>query len=125
MARSQQKSRRKPSSGRYHSSRSKKKYELVNNPTNTKMDTKVKIRKRRILGGNVKYNILTTNMVNVADKKGKTQKTELVNVIENPANPNLVGRNILTKGAIVETKLGKAKITGRPGQESSVNAVLM
>ena len=37
----------------------------------------------------------------------------------------VVRRNILTKGAIIETDAGKAKITNRPGQEGTVNAVLV
>ena len=48
-----------------------------------------------------------------------------MNVIENPSNPHLVRRNILTKGAVVETKLGKAKVTSRPGQEGTLNGVLI
>ena len=51
--------------------------------------------------------------------------TDIVNVVENPANPHLVRRNIITKGCVVETKLGKAKVTSRPGQEGSVNGVLI
>jgi len=49
----------------------------------------------------------------------------MINVTENFANPNLVRRNILTKGTVVETKLGKVKITSRPGQEGTVNGKLL
>jgi small subunit ribosomal protein S8e len=31
----------------------------------------------------------------------------------------------MNKGAIIETKLGKAKITSRPGQTGTINAVLV
>ncbi|PIN87382.1 30S ribosomal protein S8e, partial [Candidatus Woesearchaeota archaeon CG10_big_fil_rev_8_21_14_0_10_32_24] len=58
-------------------------------------------------------------------QKGKTQKTVIVTVVENPSNPHLVRRNILTKGAVVETKMGKARITSRPGQEGTLNGVLI
>ncbi len=125
MARSQHKSNRKPSGGRYHSSRSKKKFELARFPANTRLDKKTKSKTTRTLGGNKKKALLSVSHVNVADSKGKTGKTEILNVIENPANPNLVRRNIITKGAVVETKLGKVKITSRPGQEASVNGKLM
>jgi small subunit ribosomal protein S8e len=125
MARTQTRSNRKASGGRYHSARTKKKYELTGYPANSKLDEKRKLQPKRVIGGNDKLAILTTKEINVADKKGKTQKTEIVNVLENPANPNLVGRNILTKGAIVETKLGKARVTSRPGQEGTVNAILI
>ena len=43
---------------------------------------------------------------------------------ENPANPNYVRRNLLTKGAIIKTELGNARILSRPGQDGTINAVL-
>jgi len=124
MARTQLRSKRKASSGRYHQARTKKLRELVRLPTLTKVGEK-KSKTLRTIGGNSKQILLSVKEVNVTDKKGKTQKTEIVNVIENPADPNLVRRNIITKGALIETKLGKAKITSRPGQEGTLNAVLI
>ena len=75
------------------------------------------------LGGIGKF--MNFKEINVTDKNGKTTKTEMVNVVENPANPNLVRRNVITKGAVVETKLGKARVTSRPGQEGVVNGILV
>ena len=49
----------------------------------------------------------------------------MTTVTENPANKNYVRRNYLTKGAVVTTELGKAKITNRPGQDGCINAVLV
>ena len=46
-------------------------------------------------------------------------------VIENTANPNYVRQNIITKGSVIETEKGKAKVTSRPGQHGVVNAVLL
>ena len=125
MARSQARSKQKVSGGSYHASRTKKKSELAGFAANTKLSAKTKVKSVRVKGGNKKKKILSTNIVNVADKKGKTIKTEILNVVENPANPHLVRRNILTKGAIVETKLGKVKITSRPGQEGNINGILL
>ena len=76
------------------------------------------------------FNIFNINCridnFNVFDKKsGKAKLVEIKTVVENPANRNFVRRNILTKGAIVETELGKAKITSRPGQQGFLNAVLL
>ena len=79
----------------------------------------------RVCGGNTKSKLLAGSSVNVVDKKGKSTKTNITTVLENAANPHLVRRNILTKGAIVETKLGKAKISNRPGQEGFINARLV
>ena len=46
-------------------------------------------------------------------------------VVENPANPNYARRNIITKGAVIETSAGEARVTSRPGQSGQVNAVLL
>ena len=125
MAISQLKSKRKASGGLLRSSRAKKKSELAGFAANTKLSEKQKVKTHRTIGGNTKVSLLSTNKISVADKKGKITLTEMVNVVENPANPHLVRRNILTKGAIVETKLGKARLTSRPGQEGAVSGVLI
>ena len=46
-------------------------------------------------------------------------------VSENTADRHFVRHNIITKGAIVMTSKGKAKVTNRPGQEGIINAVLV
>ena len=58
-------------------------------------------------------------------KTNKTTKAEIVSVVENTANVHYVRRNIMNKGAIIETKLGKARVTSRPGQSGTINAVLL
>ncbi len=125
MARSTRRSNRKPSGGRYHYDRTKRFYELAGFPANTKLEKEQKVKVSRIRGSHMKYSLLTANRVNVSDKKGKATKTEILNVVGNPANPHLVRRNIITKGAIVETKMGKVRITSRPGQEAALNGVLV
>ena len=125
MTRSKLRSRRMPSGALYHGSRSKKKFELTGFAVNTKLSKEKKVKTTRVLGDHLKKALLSAKEVNVADKKGKTTKTEILNVIENPANPHLVRRNIITKGAVVETKLGKVRVTSRPGQESVVNGILV
>ncbi|RLF82243.1 30S ribosomal protein S8e, partial [Thermococci archaeon] len=52
-------------------------------------------------------------------------KVKIISVVENPANRQYVRRNIVTKGAIVQTEIGKALVTSRPGQDGIVNAVLL
>jgi len=124
MARSTQRSNRKSSGGRYISNRGKKLYELAGYNSMTRISENEKRKIIRTQGGNSRQVLLTANQINIA-VKGKVQKVEVTNVVENTANPNLVRRNILTKGAIVETKLGKARITSRPGQHAVVNGVLL
>ena len=67
---------------------------------------------------------LTINAANIISK-GKSQKTKILSVIENTADPHFVRRNIVTKGAIIDTELGKARVTSRPGQKGVVDAVLL
>ena len=124
MARSQFRSNRKVSGGRYHSYRTKTSTEVSGFPANTKLGER-KVRSKRTLGGHQKNFLLQADEINVTDKKGKTTKTKMVNVLENPANSNLVRRNIVTKGCVVETKLGKARVTSRPGQTSVINGKLL
>lgn len=116
---------KKISGGRYHSSRKKKKHELVRPPRIVKLkETKKKTIRTR--GGNNKTVLLGTNKINVIDSK--TKKSEVVqikNVITTPSNIFLARQNILTKGAIVETEIGKVKITNRPGQEGSAQGILI
>jgi small subunit ribosomal protein S8e len=46
-------------------------------------------------------------------------------IAENPSNRNFARRSIMTKGTVIETSAGKARITNRPGQEGAINAVLI
>jgi small subunit ribosomal protein S8e len=80
----------------------------------------------RTKGNNRKTRVKTSNIAYVLDTKTqKTTKTEISTVKENSANIHYVRRNIINKGAIIETKIGKAKVTSRPGQSGTINAVLL
>ena len=80
----------------------------------------------RIKGGNKKQRLLAVDIANVYDPKAKKYfKSKIENVIESPSNRNFVRRNIITKGTVIKTEKGNAKITSRPGQEGTVNAILV
>ena len=83
-----------------------------------------KRRMKMTKGGTSKLILLSANIANV-NTGGKSQKTKIISVLENPANPQYVRRNIITKGAVIQTELGKARVTSRPGQDGIVNAVLI
>jgi small subunit ribosomal protein S8e len=36
-----------------------------------------------------------------------------------------VRQNIVTRGAVIETEAGRARVTSRPGQHGVINAVLI
>jgi len=116
--------KKKPSSGRKGAFRMKRRYEKGSFPTETFLgETKKKTDRTR--GGNTKTRLLITNQVNVSDPStGKTEKTEISSVVSNPANVDYNRRGVITKGTIIETPLGIARVTSRPGQDGLVNAVL-
>ena len=119
-------SKRLPSGAIYKPYRKKRHYECGREPSLTRIGENVKLKLIRTRGGNKKFCLLRVNKVNVYDLK--TKRCELVKikgVIENPANRHFVRRNIITKGCIVDTEKGKAKVTSRPGQHGVVNAVLV
>ncbi|KZX15384.1 30S ribosomal protein S8e [Methanobrevibacter filiformis] len=125
MAIFQGKSTRKASGGRRRANRGKKKFELGREPAETRLGDK-RLRKIRTRGGNEKLRLALNNKINVVDTNNqKSQTLEILNVIENKANPNYVRRNIITKGAVVETNVGKVKVTSRPGQDGVINGTLI
>lgn len=74
----------------------------------------------------MKIRLLRASYANVSNlSTGKTRKTEILRVIKNPANVDYNRRGVITKGTIIETPLGTARITSRPGQDGLVNAVLL
>jgi small subunit ribosomal protein S8e len=124
MAITQKRPKRKVSGGRYISYRKKRGFELGRIPTFTKLGEK-SLRFLRTMGGHQKTIQLQQDTINLTDKEGKTSKVKIKAVLENPANRHFVRRNILTRGTIIDTEKGKAKITSRPGQEGSINATLI
>ena len=114
---------RKVSGGKYKKRRKKKSYEEAGQKRILKIGNE-KRKTQRIKGGNRKTFFLKAKFVNIRND-GKTQRTEIKNVLETPSNRFLARQNILTKGTIVETAVGKVKITNRPSQEGVVNGILV
>lgn len=109
--------------GKYHSNRKKKLVERQGQERKTTIG-EPKIKSMRVKGGHKKTILLTSNIVNVTSKN-KSQKAEIINVVETPQNTFLARQNRLMKGSIIETSAGKAKITNRPSQEGHINALLV
>ena len=116
--------KRKQSGGRKRAYRTKRRYEKGSFPIET---THGEIEKKiqRTHGGNTKTRVFSLNQANVSNPStGKTEKTEITRVIRNPANVDYNRRGVITKGTIIETPIGTAKVKSRPGQNGLVNAVL-
>ena len=125
MAKSQARSKRKKTGGRLHKFRDKRKSRLAREavPISIGKEKKKVIRTR---GGTKRIVLKNAEFANVLNPKTKAlKKVEIKSVLENAANRDYPRRNIITKGAVIETSLGKAKVTNRPGQDGAVNAVLM
>jgi small subunit ribosomal protein S8e len=125
MARSQARSKRKYTGKKYKYFHKKRKRQLERPPIETHVGD-IKKKKQRTLGGNYKLKLFSTNYINVTDPtSNKTSKVKILRFESNPASKDYNRRHILTKGSIVETELGKAKITSRPGQHGVLNAVVI
>jgi len=116
---------RKISGGRYKKVKKKKKYAIGRIPRIVKLG-EIKRKKLETRGGNKKIVLLKSNIINLINKKtGKSEKAKILTVKETPSNRFLARQNILTKGALIETDKGKARITNRPGQDGSVQGTLL
>ena len=101
--------------------RDRRKHELGSEPTETQVgDTELKTVDAR--GGQTKVRAIRSDQASVA-AGGEVVAAEITDVVENPADPNYARRNIITRGAIIETTEGQAKVTSRPGQDGQINAV--
>ena len=125
MALSQSRSKRKATGGRYVAYRKKRQYELGREPSFTKLGKK-RIQTIRTAGANRKLRLLSADTANLYDPRTKTYKqVKIKTITDNPANRHFIRRNIMTKGSVIDTEIGKARVTSRPGQEGVVNAVLI
>jgi len=117
--------KRKRTGGRKRSPRKKRRFESGSFPTKTVVgQPKTKVDRRR--GGNVKVRLVRTDWVNVSDPStGETKKVEIRRVLTSPSNVDYDRRGVMTKGTLLETPLGTARVTSRPGQSGVLNAILV
>jgi small subunit ribosomal protein S8e len=113
---------KKVSGGKYLAHRKKKLFERAGQERKVKFGEE-KRKSKKTKGGNIKISLLKAQYVNVQNQKGK--KVEIKNVLETPSNRFLARQNILTKGTILETEIGKVKVTNRPSQHGVVNGILL
>ncbi|MEM3948020.1 MAG: 30S ribosomal protein S8e [Zestosphaera sp.] len=117
---------RKVSGGRRRPHRMNRKHELGRFPTMTSLGGEDEVKIIRVRGGNIKIRREKASHANVLDPATNTVKrVKIVRVLETPANRELARLAVITRGSIIETELGPAKVTSRPGQHGIVNAVLI
>lgn len=78
----------------------------------------------RTRGGSTKVKLKKAAFANVLTKEGM-KKAKIKRVLESGDNRHYARMNIITKGCVIETEIGKARVTSRPGQTGVVNAVLV
>ena len=117
--------KKKPSGGVKRHYRKKRKFEKGGFPTETTLG-ETKKRTSRGHGQNMKTRLLNATYTNISDPStGKTEKVKITRVLKNPANADYDRRGVITKGALIETPLGTAEVTSKPGQNGVVNAILV
>jgi small subunit ribosomal protein S8e len=69
---------------------------------------------------------LALKYVNLTDPKSNTTtRVEILDVENNPANMDYQRRKVITRGTVIKTSKGSARVTSRPGQDGILNAVLV
>lgn len=114
---------RKYTGGRKIAMRSRRKFEIDRYPNEAIIGSNVKVT-RRVRGDNSKTALKTVEFANVSNvEENKTTRSKILRVIKNTANKDYERRGVITKGTVIETELGLARVISRPGQVGLINAV--
>ena len=117
--------KRKVTGGKKRTCRTKRRREVGSDAAETRLG-EPSIRVKRVRGAGTKTRLLSAKYANVTNPSTyKTKKVEIIRVLKNPTNVDYDRRGVVTKGAIIKTQLGEAKVTSRPGQDGVVNAILI
>jgi small subunit ribosomal protein S8e len=118
---------RKPSGGlRSRGYKVKRKALTGSSPTLTRFSSGDERVVERVTGGNVKVRAVRVAEAVVSDPRtGVAKKAKILRVVETPANREYARRNIIVKGTVIETSMGRSVVTSRPAQDGVVNAVII
>jgi small subunit ribosomal protein S8e len=117
--------KRKLTGGKRKNYKAKRSFELGGEPSLTEHGT---YQKKLVRGhGNTrKIKLLNVEHSNVTDpRSGTTVRSQILRVLRNPVNIDYNRRKIITKSTIIETELGPAIVTSRPGQDGVINSTLV
>lgn len=116
---------RKLTGGRKVAMRGRRKFEIDRYP-NEAIAGATQIVTRRTRGNNVKSAFKTAEYANIIDQEArKVTRSKILRVTKNPANRDYERRGVISKGALIETEGGSARVVSRPGQDAVVNAILI
>lgn len=115
---------RKLTGGRKIAMRGRRKFEIDRYP-NEAVAGSTQIVTRRTRGNNIKTAFKAAEFANVIDQQTvKVTRSKILRVTKNPANRDYERRGVISKGALIETEAGLARVLSRPGQNGVVNAIL-
>ncbi|MCS6767214.1 MAG: 30S ribosomal protein S8e [Candidatus Nitrosocaldus sp.] len=115
--------KRKPTGGKRRAYRGRRKYEIDRYPAETVLGREERV-VRRVRGGNIKVACKSVEYANVVDSmERKVVKAKILRVVRNLADKDYDRRGVITRGAIIETEAGTARVVSRPGQDGVVNAI--
>src|SRR5215208_6492882 len=117
---------RKLTGGRKVAMRGRRKFEIDRYPNEAVVGPS-QVVVRRIRGNNNnKVAFKSAEFANVIDQENKRViKSKILRVTKNPANRDYERRGVVSKGAIIESENGTARVVSRPGQDGVVNAILI
>lgn len=117
--------KRKLTGGKRKNYKTKRSFELGGEATLTEYGTYQK-KLTRGRGNTHKIKLLNVEHSNVTDpRSGTTVRSQILRVIRNPVNIDYNRRKIITKSTVIETELGPAIVTSRPGQDGVINSTLV
>jgi small subunit ribosomal protein S8e len=115
---------RKKTGGLIHLARKKRLAELGRMPVMTRIGAE-KRELVKVKGGSYKSKTFAVEYANILDKKtNQTKRIKILDVVSNPASADFVRMKILTRGAVIKTELGNARVLSRPSH-GVVNAILV
>ena len=116
--------KRKKTGGKKRAYRTKRVHEQGRPPVETTLGET----KRKKVEGRArieKVKLVKAERVNVSDPAtGRTERLKILDVVRNPAKADYNRRGVITKGTIIRTEKGLARIVSRPGQDGALNAVV-
>lgn len=116
---------RKLTGGRKVAMRGRRKFEIDRYPNEAVVGPS-QVVARRIRGNNNKVAFKSAEFANVIDQENRrVTKSKILRVTKNPANRDYERRGVVSKGAIIESESGTARVVSRPGQDGVVNAILI
>ncbi len=104
--------------------RDRRRSEVGNYFSATRVSQENDIKSFRRRGGNIAARANRIAFANVLTKDGY-KKAKIKSVLESKDNRNFSRQGVITKGALIDTELGKAIVINRPGREGTVNAKIV